>query len=159
MDGFCTWFPLWSTEEEVRQYIFEFYSKLKAYESAWLPQHSAATCHPIQFTFFFGPSFIFQQDNDPKHNSVCLRLGCVRARRVMVQPHVRSTPCAAPHVQIPHVQNKHVALSSNTTCAAHEVLYMCSFVVFFSENLQSKNHENKGNVLNKMVCPNLWFEL
>ena len=49
--------------------LLGIYSKLKAHSPAWLPQHPAATCHPIPSQRLVGPSFIFQQCNGPKHTS------------------------------------------------------------------------------------------
>ena len=70
------WFPPWSMEEEVwwcgaalLVTLLGIYSKLKAH---WTSMATTASCskHAIPFGLrLVGPSFIFQQDNDPKHTS------------------------------------------------------------------------------------------
>ena len=53
--AFCWW------------HCWGFIQNWRHIEPAWLPQHPAATCQHIWFAF--SGSFVFQQDEDPKHNS------------------------------------------------------------------------------------------
>ena len=68
------WFPLWSMEEEVwwcgaalLVTLLGIYSKLKAH---WTSMATTASCSDMpSHSVCIGPSFTFQQDNDPKHTS------------------------------------------------------------------------------------------
>ena len=77
-------FPPWSMEDKVwwcgaalLVTLFGIYSKLKA---QWTSMATTASCSDMSSGLcLVGPSFIFQQDNDPKHTSR-LRKGCLTTK-------------------------------------------------------------------------------